>query len=855
MGYLFATSATKSAASRNRPSDEFLHKIGCRGCPLNKADIDSPKMPPSGNDEPLIYCLGEAPGEEEDQEGRQFVGNSGRLLRPLFSSNIRSKLRWNNTISCWPGLGNPTPDKVMVECCRPRVVADIEQTKPKAIFGFGNVPLQWSDKPSGITLWRGRRFPIRVGHHVCWYYAFTHPSFILHTKKTRWASDDEIALKADIRRAVAEVEAGLPTPVVHTAEFARKDITCISGRSGKDLNYVLDFLEYAGGQPLAGVDYETQNLRPYNRDSLILSRAVSVADETVAFAWRHPQAGWTESQLEILEKAWVTFLKSPAEKAVHNLSFEMEWDCYLSGRDLARYVPWRCSQIQAFVLDERVGDQKPGAQALEFISLQNFGLSIKVLSPKFDKRRMVDEPLSDILPYNGIDAKYHRLNYEVQEQRIKAEGLVDVYWEKLRQVPTVVLTQIKGLPTNKEVTKQLSKGYKELIAGIMLQLDKLPEVQQFHKLTGSRFNPASHDDVVVMLRDILKSEVGREGAKWSTKEEVLSKIDHPVTNGILDYRKYTKLKSTYVDSFMPGSPIVHDDGLVHTSLGTTFTETGRLNSEDPNLQNIPIRTAEGRKVRRQFESKIIASFDYGQIDARIIACGSRDRNYCKALWEGYDVHAEWARRLVLKVPRLIGGKKFLDDKKVFGDFRNRIKSVWVFALFYGAALRTTAGRLGVDESEIQDLYELFWKTFEGVREWQETLIKQFEETGYVQMLGGLRRRAPLGRGQIINSPVQGATNRIVMHAMNRLSGTGDPLLQANIQIHDDLKFNFTNYRDYEESVPRIVDIMLDGSYFDWFCVPLVVEIKDGPNWQDMEKVGDYESHRMIGWPMRAKEFI
>lgn len=856
MGLLFGTSGTQAASARNRPSDDLLRQLGCRACPLNRADIQSPKMPASGSDQPLVLILGEAPGEVEDQEGRQFVGPSGEFLRPYIPGRLRNKIRYNNAINCHPKWDRD-PTKVEIECCRPRLEVDIEQTKPEAIFGLGAFALTWADKPSGIELWRGRRFPIRVGKHVCWYYPMRHPSFILHTKKRNgFKSDDEIAFGLDFRRAIADVEAGLPEPVVHTAEFARRNITTLTGRSSKDFSYLLEFLDYAAGCDVAGVDNETQNLRPYNKDSCILTRAVSVADETVAFAWRHPEAGWSTEQFAKLEKAWVRFLKSEAEKAVHNAAFEMEWDCFFYGRELAHEVLWKDTQTQAYVLDERVGDHKPGALALEFISLQHFGINIKKLTPGLNKQRMVDEPLSKLLPYNAIDAKYHRLNYDVQNQRIRDEGLVEVYQEKLRQVPTVVLTQLKGMPTNKVATKRLNDEYTDKIKNIEERLRAIPELgTQFQRIAGHSFNPGSGPDVIILLRDILKTREGQPTDDgWSTKENVLSKIDHPAPKGVLEYRKATKLKSTYIEPLMPGAPTMYDDGLVHTNLGTTLTETGRLNSEDPNLQNIPVRSPEGRKVRRQFESKIVASFDYGQIDARIIACGSRDVSYCKALWEGYDIHAEWARRLALHHPSLVGGRKFVDDKAVMKVFRDKIKNIWVFALFYGAALRTTAGRFGVDDDVLRPLYDQFWKVFSGVRDWQEVLIKQFEDLGYIQLLGGLRRRAPLGRGQIINSGVQGATNRIVMHAMNRLSQTGDPLLQANMQIHDDLLYFFNSERDYEDSVPRIVKVMLDGRHFDWFCVPLIVELKDGPNWQDMKPVGDFASHQMIGWPHRAREF-
>ncbi len=750
---------------------------------------------------------------------------------------------------------NRDPDKVEIECCRPRISEDIEKTKPAAIFGLGAIPLAWADKAGGIELWRGRRFPLKVGNHACWYYPMRHPSFILRTKKNSWKSDEEIAFQFDIKRAIAEVEAGLPLPIVHTAEYARSDITSITGRSAKDFDHLREFLEYAGEYGgIAGVDYETQNLRPYNIDSTILTAAVSIADETVAFAMDHPEAGWSKSDREKLDTLWVRFLKSKTKKISHNQSFESEWTCFFYGNELAREVPWEDTLTQAYVLDERVGDQKPGALSLEFISMQHFGINIKKLTQGLNKERMRDEPLDVILPYNGLDAKYHRFNYIEQKRRIEEEGLVEVYREKVRQVPTVVLTQLKGVPIDRDENAKLSKEYAKKIIEVESRILDLPEAKQFRRLTGQQFNPGSPQDVIVVLRDVLKTREGQEGAGWSTKESVISKVKHSITEGVLEYRKVTKQKSTYIDPMSPGSPDLYDGDLLHTNLGTCFTETGRLQSDHPNIQNIPVRSVEGKKVRRQFKSKIVVSFDYGQIDARIIGCGSRDKTYCKALWENYDIHAEWARRLILHYPSFVGGKKFADDPVVFENFRNRIKSIWVFALIYGAALSTTAGRFGVDESTLRPLYDLFWKIFWEVRVWQDKLVEQFNEFGYVQILGGLRRHAPLGRGQIINSGVQGATNRIAMEAMNRLSETGDPLLQPNLQIHDDLLYYFNSENEYEDAVPRIIDIMVDGSAFDWFCVPLVVGMKDGPTWADMKEVGVFSSHKQIGWPIRPKEF-
>lgn len=253
---------------------------------------------------------------------------------------------------------------------------------------------------------------------------------------------------------------------------------------------------------------------------------------------------------------------------------------------------------------------------------------------------------------------------------------------------------------------------------------------------------------------------------------------------------------------------------------------------------------------------IIASFDYGQIDARNIACWSRDKKYCKALWEDYDIHLEWAYELAHYYPAWVGGEKYLKDEKAIEEFRSgKVKNNWVFALFYGAGKRKTAERFGVDENFITKPFNKFWKDFADVKVAQESLLKQFDECGYVQIHDGLRRRAPLSHGMKINTPIQGATNRIIMSAMNRLSEMDIWDLQANMQIHDDLTFAFETEQKFEDNVEIIIDTMLDGSEFPWFCVPLAVDVKIGHNWGEQEKIGTYTSNQRLNWPVRAREFM
>src|SRR5262249_36887508 len=131
----------------------------------------------------LVYFIGEAPGAEEEKKQEQFVGESGQLLRPRIPERWRPYVRWNNTLNCRPPK-NRTPEHQEVECCRPRWTVDIEQCKPEAIFGFGGIPLHAFTGFSGITLWRGRRMPLRVGTHACWYYPMLHPSYVLRNRRS-----------------------------------------------------------------------------------------------------------------------------------------------------------------------------------------------------------------------------------------------------------------------------------------------------------------------------------------------------------------------------------------------------------------------------------------------------------------------------------------------------------------------------------------------------------------------------------------------------------------------------------------------------------------------------------------------
>lgn len=835
----------KAPALNLKSANSFalLHRMECRACPLNSTK--NGKMTPTGAVSPLVYVLGEAPDANEIELREQFVGDSGQLLRSHVPKKYRAQLRFNNVVRSRPP-GNATPAWQEIEACRPSVVKDIEAAKPKAILGFGNVPLEWASEFTGILMWRGRRMPVKVGNHTCWYYPMLHPSYLLRNRRRDSISEEERMFKFDMRRFFEEVE-HLPPPKVHTAQDVRDGVEIVNG----DLSALERWFDWALQQPVIGLDYETNGLRPYAKGAKILSAALATEEKGFAFALRHPESEW-EDVLEV-EALWVDFLeKYEGVKVAHNLAFELEWTGYFFGWELLRTGRWEDTAVQAVILDERTGRRgNAGPLSLEFLVQQYYGFNLKKLAG-VDRKNLEKTPIEAVLYYNAPDSKYAAGIWAQQRDRITELGLDEAYELALRRVPTCVLTQAKGVPADQAEVVKLQKKYGAELERIEGEIAVLPIIREFVKREGRGFNPLSNPDVLRVLKDYLKrTEVlvvdkFTKKTKYSADKAVLEQIDHPLAELLLKLREYTKRKSTYVDPLRVGDPasVMYPDGLSHAQFNTLFAETGRLSCSEPNWQNIPKRNAEARELRRQVVAKtrhLIVAVDYGQIEARVIAMATLDELFTKALWERYDIHMEWAERLAAAYPARIGGKKNLTDKKAMKDFRTDVKNQWTFPLFFGAKLSSAAGYLKMPEDTIKPLYDEFWRQFSGVKAWQDGLLKFYHEHGYVECLTGRRRRGPLSLNQIYNSPIQGSAAEIVMDAMCRLSETGDPELQPNINIHDDLTYIDVPVERVDTIAERIVGEMLRVP-FKWAqSVPISVEMSVGENWLEMEEVATYSS--------------
>lgn len=366
---------------------------------------------------------------------------------------------------------------------------------------------------------------------------------------------------------------------------------------------------------------------------------------------------------------------------------------------------------------------------------------------------------------------------------------------------------------------------------------RLAELEaQAHELAEEPFNLASTKQLQAILYEKQKLPVLKKtpGGAPSTNEEVLAELalDYPLPKVILEYRGLAKLKTTYTDKLpLMINPV---SGRVHTSYHQAVTATGRLSSSDPNLQNIPVRNEEGRRIRQAFiapEGYRIVAADYSQIELRIMAHLSQDEGLLKAFAEGKDIHRATASE-VFGVP--------LD--KVTSEQRRSAKAI-NFGLIYGMSAFGLARQLGIPRGEAQRYMDLYFERYPGVLDYMERTRQQASEQGYVSTLDGRRLYLPDVRSSngmrrkaaeraAINAPMQGTAADIIKRAMIEvdawLQGQEKPLVRAIMQVHDELVFE-VHESVIDEASQRIRQLM-EGSMT--LAVPLKVDVGVGMNWDE-----------------------
>lgn len=404
-------------------------------------------------------------------------------------------------------------------------------------------------------------------------------------------------------------------------------------------------------------------------------------------------------------------------------------------------------------------------------------------------------------------------------------------------LPAIEEMNQTGITLDVKYLKELSDTFHAELEGLQ---------KRIHDLAGEDFNINSPKQLGVILYDKLALKFARQkktagGARSTRESELVQMVDmHPIIGEILRYRELSKLVSTYVDSF---PKVVGEDGRLRTTFLPTGTVTGRVGSKDPNLQNIPIRTEEGRSVRRAFipaKGFVLVSIDYSQIELRIAAILSDDERLIEIFKTGQDVHRGVASR-VFVVP----------ESEVTADMRRKAKVI-NFGILYGMgvnALRVNLGE-GTTREAAQEFLNAYFNTFTRLAEYLEETKSFAREHGYTKTMFGRRRYfpgissvAPFIRASAermaINAPIQGTEGDILRIALIRINeylkkNKLNEKARVLLQVHDELVFEIKK-DDVDDIVPQLRKIMSDVLVgHDTKGVPIEVEAKAGQNWADMK---------------------
>lgn len=456
-------------------------------------------------------------------------------------------------------------------------------------------------------------------------------------------------------------------------------------------------------------------------------------------------------------------------------------------------------------------------------------VSIEELIGKKGKNQtsMRDVPVEQIKDYAAEDA-----DVTIQLKDIFVPKLKETQTEKLFtevEVPLIkVLADMEREGINLDV-----KNLKDFSAQLAEDITKVDaEIQE---LAGTKFNISSPKQVGEILFEYLKIVDNPKKTKtgqYATSEDILAKLEgkHPIVSKILDYRELVKLKSTYVDA-LPDM-VSKVTNRIHTSFNQVVAVTGRLSSDNPNLQNIPIRTERGRQIRKAFiprnEDYILLSADYSQIELRVVASMSGDPGMCDAFNSGKDIHTATAAKVY-----------GVAESEVTKDMRYKAKSV-NFGIIYGQGAFGLAENLNISRTEAKQLIDNYFKEYAGIKRYMDEQVNFARDNGYVQTILGRKRWLrditsnnatvrSFAERNAINAPIQGSAADMIKVAMINIDKefkTMDIKSRMLLQVHDELVFDI--YKPELEKLKPIIEKHMREAIS--LKVPVEVGMGTGPNW-------------------------
>ncbi|UWQ28986.1 DNA polymerase I [Leisingera sp. M523] len=536
--------------------------------------------------------------------------------------------------------------------------------------------------------------------------------------------------------------------------------------------------------------------------------------------------GLSDGQMPL--KDAVAMLKDVLEDpAILKIGQNMKYDAKILHRYGVDVAPIDDTMLMSYAL--HAGMHGHGMDALSERYLDHTPIPIKPLLGSGKSAITFDRvPIDDAVPYAAEDADITLRLWQAFKPQLHQERVTTVY-ETLERplVPVLADMERNGIKVDRDTLSRMSNAFAQKMAGLEAEI---------HELAGRSFNVGSPKQLGEILFDEMSLPGGKKGktGAYATGADILEDLatEHDLPARVLDWRQLSKLKSTYTDALQ--DHINADTGRVHTSYAQTGASTGRMASTDPNLQNIPVRTEEGRRIREAFvadEGNVLLSLDYSQIELRILAHMAGIDALKAAFAEGQDIHAMTASEM-FEVP--------LDQ--MTPEIRRQAKAI-NFGVIYGISGFGLARNLRIPRKDAQGFIDRYFERFPGIRKYMDQTVEFAKEHGYVQTLFGRKihtaeinakgPKAGFAKRAAINAPIQGTAADVIRRAMVRMPAAIAHLpARMLLQVHDELLFEVPEAA-VEETIAAARQVMETAAdpavHLD---VKLVVDAGRGQNWAE-----------------------